>query len=269
MNDEEKTVEPEQESARKPSRLGKEAKIGVAVIVVLLLVFVGVLVMRLSGAGSSDELALATDQTPDKAERPDADRNERHSAKLGAHKGHAEKAPTLVVAKPALATPPKPLDNDLDKWKLASDKGKAKAVEDHKPMLLSPPPSPKPPKPQPGNRYERSSSDPMAGFDFNDTSHGHRSADPGVTATGDSPRHQPNPVPRHDATPPARADASGFAAADSTPSSPPYRERNRYDDTPPPRSNPPLVNEDTTANPFRRYRHSRIRIGLTTTRRAA
>ncbi len=152
MNDNEKTGES--------VRLGKETKVGVTVILALLLVFAAVVAVRLTGSSSGDGLAAAADQNPDKAKRPDEDRDEKHFPKAAKPKSHGDNPPTVVLAKAASNRPPKPIDKDFDKWKLASDKGKSKLVEGNGPALISPPPlPPEPPKPLPGNKYARDPSD--------------------------------------------------------------------------------------------------------------
>ena len=133
MNDEEKTGES--------ARLGKEAKIGVTMILVLLLVFAAVVAVRLSGSSSGDGLAAA-DQNPGKAGRPDEDRDEKHFSKAAKPKSPGGNPPTVVLAKAASDRPSKPINNDFNTWKLASDKGKARPVEGSGPALISPPPLP-------------------------------------------------------------------------------------------------------------------------------
>lgn len=228
MNDEEKTAGP--------SRLGKEAKIGVTVIVVLLLVFAAAMVARLSGAfsgASGDGAALAANHDPVKPGRQDGDRHEKHPPKAAKPKPHGGNPPTLVMAKPDPVKPPKPLDGGLDKWRLAADKGKEKPAAGAGPTLLSPPPlPPEPPKTESGNRFQRHSPDPMAAWNFNDAAQQNKQpADAGFAASDDKPRHRTGREEKRPEHHPDRADADGFASVESPP--PPARERNRFENADP------------------------------------
>ncbi|MBU4270359.1 MAG: LysM peptidoglycan-binding domain-containing protein [Planctomycetes bacterium] len=203
MNDKEKTGES--------VRLGKEAKVGVTVILALLLVFAAVVAVRLTGSSSDGGLAAAADQNPGKAKRPDEDRDEKHFSKAAKPKSHGGNPPTVVLAKSDTGRPPKPIDNDLDKWKPASDKGKAKPVEGNGPVLISPPPLP--PKPQSGNRYERNPSDPTSGWEFNDSPRGHGPADASRTMPDENTRRRPG----RGEIPPDRAETSGYTSVGAPP----------------------------------------------------
>ncbi len=207
MNDNEKTGES--------VRLGKEAKVGMTVILSLLLVFAAVVAVRLIGSSSDDELAAAADQDPGKAKLPDEDRDEKHFPKAAKPKSNGGNPPTVVLAQAASNRPPKPIDKDFDKWKLASDKGKAKPVKGSGPVLISPPPLP--PKPLSGNRHKRNPSDPMSDWKFNAPPRDNELADASTQRR-----------PGRGKTPSDRAKTSGYTSVGAPPPLPPYREQNRY-----------------------------------------
>ncbi|MCD4728383.1 MAG: LysM peptidoglycan-binding domain-containing protein [Pirellulales bacterium] len=202
-------------------RMGKEAKVGVTVILALLLVFAAVVAVRLTGS-SSDGVLAAADQNPGEAKRPDEDRDEKLFPKAAKPKSHGDNQPTVVLAKAALNRPPKPIDKGSDKWKLVSDKGKGNG-----PALISPPPLP--PKPLPGNRHERKPSDPTSDWEFNAPARGKELADAGRTIPDENPRRRPGRVE----TPSARTETSGYTSVGAPPPLPPHREQNRYDNSRP------------------------------------
>lgn len=135
MSEEEKTVSA--------SRLGKEAKIGVVVIVGLLLVFVSVVAMRLFG-GSGDGEALAANTPPAETAAPADEANVA--------------SPTVLQANVDSELPPQPIDHGTDRWRdVSSYNDEPKQLEGDDPQQLPPPPLPSTPSNSP-------SSDPMAGF---------------------------------------------------------------------------------------------------------
>ena len=214
MNDKEKTGES--------VRLGKEAKVGVTVILALLLVFAAVVAVRFTGSSSDGGLAAAADQNPGKAKRPDEDRDEKLFPKAAKPKSHGDNQPTVVLAKAASNRPPKPIDKDSDKWKLASDKGKAEPVGGNGPALISPPPLP--PKPLPGNRHKRNPSDPTSDWEFNAPARDKELADASRTIPDENPWRRPG----RGETPSDRAETSGYTSVGAPSPLPPYREQNRY-----------------------------------------
>jgi nucleoid-associated protein YgaU len=143
--------ESRKDKADKPSRLGKEAKIGAAVIVLLLIGLGVVVVMRMSGSGADDKNAPVADKDAGKP-KPPADRDdplfrEARSKSFGNH------SPTVVAAKPATSKPPT-FESSLDKWKMPPDKRETKQPGSRYSSLSSPPAfaSDPPPLPRP-NRY--------------------------------------------------------------------------------------------------------------------
>ena len=202
------------------ARLGKEAKIGLTVILSLLLVFAAVVAVRLTGSSSGGGLAAAADQNPGEAQQPDEDQDEKLFPKAAKPKSNGGNPPTVVLAQAASNRPPKPIDKDFDKWKLASDKSKAKPIKGTGPVLLSPPPLP--PKPLSGNRHTRNPSDPMSGRQFN--------APPRDKELADANTQR---QPSRGETPSDRTKTSGYTSSGAPPPLPPYRERNRYEDSRP------------------------------------
>jgi len=124
MSDEQDTNGTGEIKPAASSRLGKEAKIGVTVIVVLLIVFGIAVGMRLRGSSASDKLAATNaasgQQTPDSASKTDA-LLKGTDAKL-----FSSNLPTVVSAKAAAAQPPRSPAGDSDQWKLASDRAEPK-----------------------------------------------------------------------------------------------------------------------------------------------
>jgi nucleoid-associated protein YgaU len=129
------------------SRLGKEAKIGVTVIAVLLIVFGAVVAVRLSGSSSDGNLAAAPDRD---GGREKAHHEVKTEAILKDHPPRFSGSgapPTMVPAKTASAGLPKTAAGDLDQWKLASDRGSAKRIGGNTPLNAPPSLMPDPPKP--------------------------------------------------------------------------------------------------------------------------
>jgi nucleoid-associated protein YgaU len=177
---EEPRKEPPQEKAGKSSRLGKEAKIGVTVILLLLVVFGVVLVMRLGRSGPDEQIASAVEPDAGKHQpaAPPSSDPLFGDLKLKA----VSSGPTVVPAKAAPTKPPKNFDSDLDRWKLAADKAdkkESKRADSHGPELSLPPATlPDPPKPSHANRYEQYASDPPLGQELGAPKPLHEAADP-------------------------------------------------------------------------------------------
>jgi nucleoid-associated protein YgaU len=149
----------EKEKTDKPSRLGKEAKIGAAVIVLLLIGLATVVGMRLSGPGSDDKNPPVADRDPGK-HKPPADRDdplfrEARSKPFGNH------SPTVVTAKASPSKPPTTFESGLNKWKMPPENRETKQSGNRysSPNSPSSPPAfasdPTPPRP---NRYSDVSS---------------------------------------------------------------------------------------------------------------
>jgi nucleoid-associated protein YgaU len=168
------------------SRLGKEAKIGVTVIILLAIVLGVVVVMRLRGP-SPDDKAIAA------ADRDDGRRKSGHEEKKEMTFRETRSAPfgstshTVVPASSSPSGPPKTTISDLDRWKVTSDRGERKRA-DSAPSPSAPPSfMPDPPKPQPERRqhHERPAADPPTS--------GYASVEiapaPELPRYGENPRH--------------------------------------------------------------------------------
>lgn len=204
------------ERPRGSSRLGKEAKIGVTVIALLLIVLGVVLAVRLSGVGSDDGPAVAANQEDDKERaghqrKTDAMHVENRPPLFG---GGA--APTVVPAKVASSTPPKSPRGAPDPWKLASGHGDGRRAGG---PPQGPPPSfiPEPPKP-PTERHDR----------YAMNSPGGREADRAIPVHNPARDNQTPSHLRHRGV--DREDSSGYAAVEAAPAPPRHRENSRYED---------------------------------------
>lgn len=246
MNPSEKQDEKSGEEAIRSSRFGKEAKIGVAVLFVLLMALVAAVVVRLKGTNSEENLALAADR--DSAGQKPAAAMKNDPFDHFRPKGSTAAPPTIVPAKAASAQPPKVVEGDLTRGKFTANK--LRSASDAKPSLASDLPSPPaPPKASAGNRYDRyasaSSLEPSPGS----------SAGRSHSAAGNAQLLAPSPQPRTRSTDRysdslAASDASrmvepsGHAASGSEPPPPvpTYRDRSRSDPMaslpPPPPSRP-------------------------------
>ena len=168
MSKEENRDGDREEKAAGSSRLGKEAKIGVTVIAVLLLVLGVVATVRLTRSSSDDKLASATDRESGR-ERVGGEGKtgtmlkDTRSKLFGKGAGNS---PTVVSA-----GPPKTTAGDSDPWKLVADRGESKRAGSGGPSLSTPPSlMPDPPKPSDANRHERYALDPPAGRDVDNAS---------------------------------------------------------------------------------------------------
>lgn len=214
MNEEEKIVSP--------SRLGKEAKIGVTVILVLLLIFVGVVVLRLSGSGSSDGEAIAADNPS-----ADSQSSEGDKGKLPLPPTESDgNTPTVLLANADSDRAPLPIDQGLNNWKqVPLDNG-------YNPKPYSPPPLP--PEPSPSAGPGAMSSDPMAGMALASPPAGNELADAGQTTPGEvieRPSYN-NPMRQE------QTESNGHGSLGAPPL-PPYREPNNPGDSGLPPSSAP------------------------------
>ena len=212
------------------SGLGREAKIGVTVIALLLVVLGGVAAWRMMGAGSDDKLASAPEAGKDK---PAGESKTETMLKDTKSKLFGRNTATVVPAKSASSRPPKAGGDDLDQWKMASDRDSAKRAGSGDAAMSSPPSfMPDSPKPPHANHHERYSMDPPTGQDrdANDMKP-LRDVDNDVrlVTPGDEPLARS--APARD----GRGDAGGFASVEPAPAPPTYRDRNdaRFDNTPP------------------------------------
>jgi nucleoid-associated protein YgaU len=216
------------ENERKPttsSRLGKEAKVGVLVIASLLVILGIVVTIRVMRSTSSDNSALVADRESAK-ERPTYESKTNSLLKDTKSKLFgSSNPPTVVPANAASTRPAKSVASDLDKWKLASDRGEPKRTGSGGPALgATPPLMPDPPKPPHAGRHERYALDPPADKAMDDVKplqeagndmrllapRDEKSAHSGMRGSG-------------------RADSGGYASADSPPALPSHRERSRFE----------------------------------------
>ena len=89
------------------SRLGKEAKIGVTVIAVLLLVFGGAVAVRLTGSSADDTLAVAAERDGAKQRPTHESQTDSLSRTASRMSFGGSRGPTVVPAKAASVKPPK------------------------------------------------------------------------------------------------------------------------------------------------------------------
>jgi nucleoid-associated protein YgaU len=155
--------------------MNKEAKIGLTIILVLLIIFVAVLAKRLYTSHTGEQSIAAEDKSGDKSE------SLANLEKEIQKKAYTEKTiiastgqPTVVAATAVSGKPPQGSARDGDLWNMASDSGgsneSAKTASD-----IKSPPSymPGPPRPGTEDRYRRyNTSDTSAATDdrYGDTS---------------------------------------------------------------------------------------------------
>jgi len=206
-----------------PARLGREAKIGAVVILLLIVALGAAIVFRFAGSSGgepSPSLAQREAVAPKPPATPGEDplfkgfdpKPEKKRFTTTADEKPAKKpATTVVAAKPAPPKPPAELEGTPSRWKLSSDASESKRIENRYAM-------PEPPAPRPSH----------------------------------SSRYASLPLDS------ARSDASGFAEAGAAPSAtpplPPHPARSRYGDDSaaallPPAAPPPDVVVERNALP--------------------
>jgi nucleoid-associated protein YgaU len=179
MNPQEKEKRPEKceedrkETSNKPSRLGKEAKIGAAVIVVLMIVFVAVVIMRLRRSDADDrkpdELAA---RVADKHKPPDGSHDERLFGE--AKSGMFGNSPAKVVPVGSGPTKPPSFDSN-DSWKQPLKKDEPKEPGSRYKSPSAPPSfAADPPDPPRPSRYKDVTADRSSGVDADDTGRFHK-----------------------------------------------------------------------------------------------
>jgi nucleoid-associated protein YgaU len=218
-----------EEKAVGSSGLGREAKIGVTVIALLLVVLGGVVAWRMMGAGADDKVAAVPEAGKDK---PAGESKTETMLKDTKSKLFGNNTATVVPpAKSASSKPPRAGGNDVDQWKMASDRDNGKRAGGSGSAMNSPPSfMPDPPKPPHADRHERYSMDPPTGQDrdANDTKPlRDGDSDVRLVAPGDEP---PARLAHR-----GRDEASGFASVEPAPDPSRYRDQNdrRFDNTPP------------------------------------
>jgi nucleoid-associated protein YgaU len=200
-------------------RLGREAKIGVAVLLVLLIVFGTVVTRRLMGEAPDEVASTAVEKEKERekdklfGEAQNELFGREHKSRLFGGAGQA----TVVPAKAASTKPPRTSPGDHDRWKLPADKPDAKRTGDNGPARSSPSFMPEPPKPPAADPYERYASDPPAVRNLGRPAHEEESANDLRLVSPDEPARRRHPEPRY-----GQADAgdvgSGYALAAPAPS---------------------------------------------------
>lgn len=133
--------------------MGKEAKIGLAVILILLITFGVVLARRLNGAADRPVESSSAEQAKNAAQ-PQAGPTAKNSAAKSP--APAVKRPTVVAAKAVSNRNAKPSSAVASQWNVASDGNKAAQGPDGGRAQASPPfPMPKPPQPVPADPFDR------------------------------------------------------------------------------------------------------------------
>lgn len=207
------------ETSAGSSRLGKEAKIGVAVIGTLVVILGIVATVRMMGAGPDEPIAAAPPDTPGHNDKKiDVLPKERHSKPFG-----SDVLPTVVPANAASSKPPKTITSESNRWKLTADRREAKRTSG---ASLGAPPefasdTPKPPK---ADRHDPYALDSLPDKPRDTLALPHR-------------KHEDLRSVTPDDVPPARPnrwgsastdDSSGFSMAEPSPPAPSPRETSRY-----------------------------------------
>ncbi len=225
--------EKRKEKSDKPSRLGREAKIGVVVILLLLGTFAAVVAVKMT-KGDSDDKQLA---------RADHDGGKKHKPPLAANgddlfKGVSAKSfgrqPTMVPPARAASTAlPGGIDSKLDKWKLPSERNASRQVVSRYGAPLAPPSFvADPPKPARGGRYGSAAKDSLPGLEAEKPRHfGQKAKDlspppPEVNVKKRS-AHADSVAAAMTRGSFERSESSGFADAGGPPAA--HHEKSRYE----------------------------------------
>ncbi len=228
--------------AQMSSRLGKEAKIGVSVIAVLLVILGVALTMRLKGSNADDQVAVA-DEPEQSLRHEDAPSTTEAMLKDTASKHFSHpSAPIIVPAAAASGKPPKSLDISVDQWKRTSERAEAKHANS---VPTTPPPfMPTPPAPPKSDRYERYTSDQPKHKDKAEVKVlADQETDAKPLVADDSP---PATKKKSAARP---ADTSGYASLEPPTTLPRYRDRAALDNPVPPSPTAPIVSGSTYSAP--------------------
>ena len=119
----EEQVEQQEGKTATSSRLGKEAKIGVTAILLLLIIFGAVVVVRLTRSSPDGQsLASAAPQNADKDGPGDSATDDALFKGFRSGQPSGASAPMVVPATAAPMTPPRTHESRLDKWKTASNR---------------------------------------------------------------------------------------------------------------------------------------------------
>jgi nucleoid-associated protein YgaU len=228
QREEKNREERRKEKPDKTSRLGKEAKIGVAVILLLLFAFGGVVVMRLAGAGEKDKELAAADHEGGK-HKPLAAKDDLF--KDMSAKSFSHSATVVPQAKSTSSSLPGGFDNKPDKWKMPSE---TKSRYAPLPPPSTPPPfGTIPPKASQGSRYGVAVNDSLPGLEPERPDRfGKKAKDlaPPPPEVKKRPLHVDSVGAVTTRESFQRGESSGFADASAEP--PPRRhEKSRYDDS--------------------------------------
>jgi nucleoid-associated protein YgaU len=224
-------MDNEQIKEEKPagsSRLGKEAKIGVTVILVLVVILGIVATMRLTRSAKDDAVASADVQETEK-ERPDQGSGFDAVDRYGSRKRHSgnNEAPIVVAAAPASTKPFETSAHDSHPGRFGDAKAETKRTENERSEIGSPPPFVlDPPKQHHHEHPDRDAADSSAGRDGESTG---RLRDAGNEVRLVSPEPSGTSV--------GQVDPSGYAVTESVPAPNRLRkEPSRYADLalPPP-----------------------------------
>ncbi len=141
MSDDAKREPAAQEAiVASPSRLGREVKIGVTLILALLVLLAVAIVRRLTATNRDGlTVAAAGDQVQAEKENPAAEPSscDAGNPSLGTPnrgKGSASSRATIVPPKAAVAKPPKAGEGDLDPWKLPDERSEGTRRGNQSPM---------------------------------------------------------------------------------------------------------------------------------------
>ncbi len=142
MSDENNNEETRDDAQETPpavsSRLGREAKIGVTVIVVLLIVLGVAVGVRLKGLSGGNTVASVA-ESPGGADKLNGSSTTDALLQETKSKYFSGSSPTVVSAKAASVQPPKPTPADADPWKLTSDRDDSKRAAGGRSLPSTPP----------------------------------------------------------------------------------------------------------------------------------
>jgi nucleoid-associated protein YgaU len=162
-NNEEKRDDAQETAPAVSSRLGREAKIGVTVIVLLLIAFGAAVGVRLKGLSGGNAIASESQSGTDKLNGSSTTDALLQGTKS---KYFAGSSPTVISAKAASAQPPKTTAADADPWKLVSDRDDSKRAAGGRSLPNTPPSfMPDPPKSSHADRTEPRAFAPPAATD--------------------------------------------------------------------------------------------------------
>jgi nucleoid-associated protein YgaU len=237
QREEKNREEKRKEKADKPSRLGKEAKIGITVILLLLGTFAAVVAVRMSNGDSGDKQVADADHNGEKHKGPPAAKDDPLFRDVSTKS--FSRQPTMVPpARTSSTMTPGSVDSNLDKWELPPDRNDAKRAASRYEAPAAPPRMPPsfaadPPKATHGSRYDLAANEPLPGLEPEKPNRfGTKPRDlppPPLPETKKRPVHADSvgSVTTRDGF--ERGDSSGFADAGGG-SRAGHREKPRYDD---------------------------------------